>query len=98
MRRIRLLLTGGLALVMAALLTYGGTSLVRAWQMKHEVEALERELRDLRAETERLTRTVDRVREDPAQIEKIAREELGYVRKGEKVLKFPPTPNPEATR
>lgn len=91
MKRRRLLATGALALAVAALLIYGGTSLYRVWQMEREVELLERELQTLRAETDCLSRTVDRVREDPSQIEKIAREELGYVKKGETVLKFPTT-------
>jgi len=94
----QLLVAGALALAMTALIVYGGKGLVRVWQMKREVEGQERALQRLRAETERLTRTVDRLREDPAQIEKLAREELGYVKKGEKVLKFPPTPKEEATR
>ncbi len=98
MKGLPVFVTGGLAVVMALLLTYGGTSLVRVWQMKREVEVLERELSQLRADTERLTHAVDRLREDPSQIEKIAREELGYVKKGEKVLKFPPTSTREATR
>jgi cell division protein FtsB len=98
MKGLPVFVIGGLAVVMALLLTYGGTSLVRVWQMKREVEALERELGQLRADTERLTHAVDRLRDDPAEIEKIAREELGYVKKGEKVLKFPPTSTREATR
>ncbi len=98
MKPRRLLLAGTLALALTALLISGGHDVVRVWQMKREVEAMERELQRLRSETERLTRTVDRLREDPAQIEKLAREELGYVKKGEKVLKFPPTPNQEAIR
>jgi cell division protein FtsB len=36
-----------------------------------------------------LTRTVDRLRHDPLYIEKLAREEMGMVREGETVLKFP---------
>src|SRR5207237_13003 len=36
-----------------------------------------------------LPRTVDRLHTDPAYIEKLAREDLGYVREGETVLKFP---------
>jgi len=97
MRRGRLLATAALALTVMALALYGGDSLVKVWQMKREVEGLERDLQGLRAETDCLTRTVDRLRDDPAQIEKLAREELGYVKKGEKVLKFPPTPAPERT-
>lgn len=98
MKRGRLLATGALALVMVALALYGGGNVVRVWQMNREVNALEHELQLRRAETDCLTRTVDQLREDPAQIEKLAREELGYVKKGEKVLKFPSAPaTPERT-
>ncbi len=88
MRR-RALVSAALGLVTAGLLVFGGAGLVRVWQMKQEVLALEREIKDLRAEADRLTRTVDRLREDPALIEQIAREQLGMVKGGEKVLKFP---------
>ena len=85
----RALVSAALGLATAGLLVFGGAGLVRVWQMKQEVLALELEIRDLRAEADRLTRTVDRLREDPALIEQIAREELGMVKGGEKVLKFP---------
>ncbi len=85
----RALVSAGLGLVTAGLLVFGGAGLARVWQMKQEVLAIEREIRDLRAEADRLSRTVDRLREDPALIEQIAREELGMVKGGEKVLKFP---------
>ncbi len=78
-----------LGIVAIGLLIFGGAGVVKVWQMKQEVEALEREIRALRAEADRLNRTVDRLREDPALIEQIAREELGMVKGGEKVLKFP---------
>lgn len=91
MRRRALVLT---ALGAAALitLTYGGQSLARVWQMKHEVESLEREIVSLRAETGRLTALVTRLRSDPDFIEQVAREDLGLVKPGEKVLKLPPSP------
>lgn len=101
MRRGRVLASGALALATVAflgLLGYGGSGLVRVWQMKREVEVLERELRQLRGETEELARSVERLHHDPAQIEKIAREELGLLKEGEKVLKFPPAPHREVTR
>ncbi len=76
-------------LVAVGLLVFGGTSLVRVWQMKREVEVLERDIQRLRAEADELNRTVDRLRDDPALVEQLAREELGMVKGGEKVLKFP---------
>jgi len=54
---------------------------------------MERDLVTLRARTDELTKTVERLRSDPAYIEKLAREELGYVREGETVLKFPSQTN-----
>jgi cell division protein FtsB len=80
----------GLATVM--MLAYGGQSLARVWHMKAEVESLEREISTLRAETGRLTALVTRLRTDPDFIEQVAREDLGLVKPGEKVLKLPPSP------
>jgi cell division protein FtsB len=84
-------LLGGAALlvVVGALAVYGVTALVRVSHLRREMETMERDLGTLRARTDELTRTVDRLRSDPAYIEKLAREELGYVRDGEIVLKFP---------
>lgn len=73
-------------------LTYGGQSLARVWQMKQEVESLEREIGALRAETGRLTAVVNRLRTDPDFIEQVAREDLGLVKPGDRVLKLPPSP------
>lgn len=84
------LLGGAALLVVAGALTlYGAAAVVRVSQLKGEMERMERDLVALRARAEELTRTVDRLRADPAYIEKLAREELGYVRAGETVLKFP---------
>ena len=78
----------------ATLLTlgYGGQSLARVWHMKLEVESLEREISTLRTETGRLTALVTRLRSDPDLIEQVAREDLGLVKPGERVLKLPPSP------
>jgi len=78
-----------IGIVATGLLVFGGAGAVRVWQLKQEVEALGQEIQVLRAEADRLNRTVDRLREDPALVEQIAREDLGMVRPGEKVLKFP---------
>ena len=85
----RLLGGAALAVIVGALSLYGIAAVMRVSQMKREMDTLERDLGTLRARSDELTRTVDRLRTDPAYIEKLAREDLGYVREGETVLKFP---------
>ena len=77
--------------VVGALAVYGGAGVLKVRAMQGEIRQLERELQTLRAQTQKLTATIDRLRNDPAYIEKLAREDLGYVREGETVLKFPAT-------
>ena len=40
----------------------------------------------------KMKREIERLRTDPAYIEKLAREDLGWVREGDTVLKFPAPP------
>ena len=82
---------GLMAVAAVALVAYGGSSLARVIQMKREVETLERDIVTLREETGRLTKTIDRLRSDPEYIEQLARESLGLVKPGDKVLKLPPS-------
>jgi cell division protein FtsB len=76
--------------VLACLMVYGWHGVVRLQQMREEMRSLERENVNLRLEAGRLTQMIDRLRNDPAYLERIAREERGMVRPGETVLKFPP--------
>ena len=82
-----------LALVVGGgLVIYGGGGVLRVRAMQQEIRQLERELGTLRTQTEKLTATIDKLRNDPSYIEKLAREDLAYVREGETVLKFPAKP------
>ena len=76
-------------LLLAGLTFYGWQGGVRLRQMREELQGLERENVTLRREAERLAQVIDRLRNDPAYLERIAREERGMVRPGETVLKFP---------
>ena len=91
---------GTVAMVVLAvgLAVFGVKESVRAWQMRRDMRAVEREVQTLRAKQEQLTRTVDRLRNDPLYIEKLAREEMGMVREGETVLKFPSQSSPNTPR
>jgi cell division protein FtsB len=71
------------------LAVFGVKESVRAWQMRRDMLTVERDLTTLRSQQEQLSRTVDRLHNDPLYIEKLAREEMGMVREGETVLKFP---------
>jgi len=77
------------------LAVFGVKESVRAWQMRRDMQSAERELGALRAKQSELTRSVDRLRNDPLYIEKLAREEMGMVREGETVLKFPSQSSPQ---
>jgi cell division protein FtsB len=87
----RALRLGALAAVALVILGVAAQSLGRVWHMKQEVDGLEREIATLRAETDRLAAAVSRLRSDPESIEQVAREELGLVKPGERVLKLPPS-------
>ena len=77
-------------LLLVGLAFYGWQGVVRLRQMHEQLQSLERENATLRREAERLAQTIDRLRNDPAYLERVAREERGMVRPGETVLKFPP--------
>ena len=79
----------GLLVFLIGLAVVGERSISRFWSLREEVERTQREIQRLEAENEELSRTVDRLRDDPSVIEQIAREELGMVKPGEKVLRFP---------
>jgi len=83
-----------MALAVAALgvLVFGGQSLGRAWRTMRDVESFERDIAVLRAETAALSAAIARLRSDPESIEREARERLGLVKPGERVLKLPPSP------
>ena len=87
--RPRLLGGAAVLLLFAGLTVYGWQGVVRLRQMREQLQSLERENVSLRREAERLAQVIDRLRNDPAYLERIAREERGMVRPGETVLKFP---------
>ncbi len=80
-----LLLVLGLAL-------FGDKGLLRALQAGRQQQQLEAELQRQEATSAQLRREIEALRSDRRYLEVIARRELGMVRDGELVYKFP-TPN-----
>jgi len=71
-------------------LFFGEMGLPRYLAMRDRAVQLERELAALREETASLRNDVVRLQHDPGKIEQLARERLGYVRKGETVYQLSP--------
>ncbi len=92
MSRGRLAVVAAAVVVVALLVAWGTSGALRIRAIRQEITAAERDIETLRARATALTQTIDRLRNDPAYIEKLAREEHGLVREGETVLKFPSKP------
>ncbi len=84
----------GVLLVLAVMAVFGDNGVLALRQLRGEVDSLVREVRTLEAQNERLSRAISELQEDPGVIERIAREELGLVRPGERVLRFPRSARP----
>jgi cell division protein FtsB len=63
--------------------------LPRLRSLSKELSQVEGENAELRQRIQHLRREVEHLREDPASIERIARDELGLVRTSEVVFQFP---------
>ena len=85
------IVAGVLALLLVAGVL-GDKGVLQLWRLRAEVEGLNRDVQALEAENERLSRAIAELRDDPSVLERIAREELGLVRPGERVLRFPRSP------
>jgi cell division protein FtsB len=77
-----------LALVTVPVLILAPEGLPRLRTLQNELDQVNAENEELRRNVNRLRLEVRRLRDDPAAIERIARDELGMVRKNEVVFQF----------
>jgi cell division protein FtsB len=80
---------GACAWLLVALF-FGEMGLPRYLAMRDHAVQLEDDLSALREETALLRNDIGRLQHDPGKIERLARERLGYVRKGETVYQLTP--------
>lgn len=78
----------GLALVGAPVLIFEPQGLPRMKALEHELSAVEDENAELRRDVGTLRVEVQELRDDPTAVERIARTQLGLVRKNEIVFQF----------
>ena len=67
---------------------FGGRSLMQIYHLKEEREKIRSVNARLREENQKLGEQIQRMKHNKNEVEKIAREELGLVKKGELVYKF----------
>ena len=81
----KLLIGAGIGLGLLALY---GPAFLRWSEINARQEQLETEITALKKENARLYQEAKRLREDPAYAEAVARQQFGFVRPGETVIKF----------
>jgi cell division protein FtsB len=77
-----------LSLIAVPLLILEPDGLPRLRGLEHELEQVETDNAELRRDIDHLRVEVQQLKEDPAAVERIARGELGMVRKNEVVFQF----------
>ncbi|HMU55629.1 MAG TPA: septum formation initiator family protein [Nitrospira sp.] len=88
----------GACLLLLLALCFGEMGLPRYFAMKDHARQLETEILDLQRGVAGLRGDIDRLEHDPLKIEQLAREQLGYVRKGETVYQLLPEASPDRSR
>lgn len=78
-----------LALVGAPVMIFSRDGMPRLEAVEKELDTVERENADLQREIDLLRARVTRLRDDPAAVEQLARDELGLIRQSEVVFQFP---------
>ena len=79
----------GFIAVMAIFGVFGGRSLMQIYHLKEEREKIRIANTHLREENQKLAEQIERMKHNKKEeVERIAREELGLVKKGELVYKF----------
>jgi cell division protein FtsB len=88
----------GACVLLLLALCFGEMGLPQYFSMRDHAQQLEVEIQDLQRTTKALRGDIDRLEHDPVKIEQLARERLGYVRKGETVYQLIPDSSQERPR
>lgn len=71
---------------------FEANGLIKYYTMTRELARMEQEMKDLEMANQSLAQEIERIKTDSFTLEKLARERLGYVRKGETVYQWAENP------
>lgn len=94
MRKRYVVLAVGLILMILGFAAFTDQGLLGLYHRKQEQARMEERLAQLQAENQKLRAEIERLKTDPAYLEKVAREELGMVHQDELVFQFKSEPSP----
>ena len=86
--RVAMLAGGVFAVTLGIAFFFGDMGMFKYLQMRDHSRQLEQELKDLEHANVELKTEIRRTQNDPARIEELARERLGFVRPGETVYQI----------
>ena len=86
--RIAMLAGGVFAVTLGVAFFFGDMGVFKYLKMRDHARQLEQELKDLERTNAEIRTEIKRTQSDPARIEELARERLGYVRPGETVYQI----------
>lgn len=89
-RWVMLVLGGSLAVALLFSFFMDEMGLPKYLRMLRHAQQLEQEIKDLQQSNSELRTEISRIQHDPVRMEELARERLGYVRKGETVYQLVP--------
>ena len=96
-QRFAIVAAGGVSLALVVAILFGSRGVLHLGALIGEETAIKQRIAGLLAENQRLRTQVRQLRNDDRYLERLAREQLGFVRPGEVVYRFsaPARPAPE---
>jgi cell division protein FtsB len=94
----RQVIVGAVGIVATALLAtllFGSRGLVHLRALRREQSVLDDRITAMLRENEQLRARLQKLRQDDRYLERLAREQLGFVRRGEVVYRFPDRRHPD---
>ncbi|MBM4125401.1 MAG: septum formation initiator family protein [Nitrospira sp.] len=101
LQRILWVAGGVVGAVLVGSFIFSEMGLLKYLKMQEHAKGLEQEIREMERANAGMRVEITRLQQDPARIEEIARERLGFVRKGEKVFQVveePPVDVPKKAK